>query len=240
MLASVGRILPGQLSRPQHVMEVCSRHLGFFPRVSGLWIGVGEKPILLRMKYSVGLTASGRPGARRRRLGAVIIPVVALVSILLVLGFSLNLFGGPPVAMNYLLELSIQVTDPKNTTQTHFVIPPPAGSPSTPWATNQYATLGINDYYPVYMDPPANPYRGFSVIHVKSLTAHNFTLGDLFAVWGQPLGQNDAVGFQAESPSVSWSMCVGVGANTLTPGLWAQQPLVADTVILLSYDHACL
>src|SRR5438128_5861862 len=104
MLASVGRILPGQLSRLQHVMPGGTfSALGLFPACLWPWIGVGEKPILLRMKCSVGLTASGRPGARRRRLGAVIIPVVALVPLLLVLCFSLDPFRAPPAALHSLL-----------------------------------------------------------------------------------------------------------------------------------------
>lgn len=186
------------------------------------------------------MARSTKSGRGRSRSYYFLIPIVAFTIILGAYVASVSMANGP-AAMDYTLKISIQISNPKNTTQATFAGPQRAiGVPGGYWENHTFDAYGVGGNYPVYVDSPPNPYPGYSPIHVKSRIAHNYTLGDLFSVWGQTLGQNNTLGVQAQGPNVDWTMCVGTTATNLRPGLWAAQPLVSGVDIILSYARPCV
>jgi hypothetical protein len=186
------------------------------------------------------LARSGKTGHGRRRSYYFLIPIIAFTIIVGSYFASVNL-ASAPAAMDYTLNISIQISNPKNNTQATFALPQIGiGIPGGFWANHTFDAYGINGYYPVYVDVPPNPYPGYSPIHVKSRISYNYTLGDLFNVWGQPLGQNNTLNVKAQGGSVDWTMCVGTSPTSLRPGLWAQQRLVSGIDIILSYARPCV
>ncbi len=185
-------------------------------------------------------------GERRKRSRLVyLVPVLAAVLAVTVYALAIGpaLSSNEPPAMNFVAQISIQVPGKfqNGTVGMRFVIPQGVGEPGYAWNVHKYDLYGLNGRYPVYMDPPAQTgYPGYSIIHVVSRVNHNYTLGDFFAVWGQPVGANDTLGIQ-NSGGYSWSMCVGPSAGSLRPGLWGQEVLAGDMPIILKYSSVgCL
>ena len=186
------------------------------------------------------MARSGKSGHRRRSSYYFLIPVVAFTIIIGAYVAAVN-FATVPAAMDYTVKISIQISNPKNNTQATFALPRQGiGIPGGFWQNHTFDANGIGGDYPVYVDVPPNPYPGYSAIHVKSRVVYNYTLGDLFSVWGQPLGQNNTLGVQAQGQSVVWTMCFGTSASSLRPGLWGQQRLVSGVDIILSYARPCV
>ncbi len=135
---------------------------------------------------------------------------------------------------------------PDNSTlRQQYVIPSDIGAPGGIWKTHQYDSYGVAQRYPVYFltqDVPQS-YPGYFTVHVKSSVTRLYTLGDFFAVWGQPLGQNNTVSLTSP-PSSSyhefrsswvWSMCV-LTSSSPRHGGWGNEALVKDMQVELLYS----
>ncbi len=181
-----------------------------------------------------------------RRL-LIAIPIIALVGLAGAYALSLTPVNpcpsakGVSLAENFIFELSIQVT---NGTQVQFIVPPAlgeaqaCGGSSAIWADSTFNGYGIDNlHYPVYTDAPAEPYPGFSVVHVASKVAQSYTMGDLFNVWGEPLGADRTLNLAAQQP-YAWDMCVGTSQSNLQPGNWTAQQLEPSVNIVLRYSDA--
>jgi len=172
-----------------------------------------------------------------------LVPVLAVVLTVAVYAIAALPTPSNPPVMNYTVQLSIQVASvqPNGTRGIQFIIPQGVGEAGLSWYAHTYDGNGLQGRYPLYIDPPAGQgYPGYSLVHVVSSVYHNYTMGDLFAVWGKSLGQNDTIGVQAQNGN-QWSMCVGPSRSGSRPGLWGQEPLVNYNTITLLYDNiGCL
>jgi hypothetical protein len=152
--------------------------------------------------------------------------------------------------MDFTAKISIQVAgiQPNGSRVIQFIIPPQIGVPGGEWNTHKYSSDGLNGRYPIFSQDVSNPYRGYSVISVRSQVVRNYTLGDFFAVWGQPLGPKDTVGLTAPpSPGQTgfganwtWDMCVQPAGSGITLGHWGSEIVTKDLNIILLYsDQGC-
>jgi hypothetical protein len=122
-----------------------------------------------------------------------------------------------PAAIDYTFNLLVQISNNNSSNpQIRAVAPSRSiGEAGGYWATTQYNSYGVDSgHYPIYVDDPSTACKPYCVIHVKSTVARNYVLGDLFNVWGYPIGRNDTLG-QKSYGSVYWQMCVGVGASAV-------------------------
>ena len=140
------------------------------------------------------------------------------------------------VLMDFTVQLSIQVEN-RNGTQERFIVPPGIGIPGCHWQVHTYDSYGVEGDYPLYTDPPqtSGSYGGYTYIYVRSSVVHNFTLGDFFAVWGEPLGPANTLNFVSQANGFFWAMCVGPQQTSLRPGHWGNESLVAGMPIILLY-----
>jgi len=177
---------------------------------------------------------------RRRRLFYYFIPIIALA-----LSVSVYAVGLQPkscqtgsAVMSYGVQISIQYAHPlaNGTNVVNFIVPSGAGEAGLAWNTHTFDSNGLDCKYPLYMDPPTNPYRGYSLINVVSNVYHNYTLGDFFAVWGMTLGQNNTIN-QPAANGYYWWMCVGPSQSLQRPGAWGAEPLVNYNSISLKYGN---
>ena len=143
--------------------------------------------------------------------------------------------------LEFSIPMSIQVEN-NNASQIRYIVPPLIGRPGGTWMTSALTRYGVNSNYPLYTDLPAANYSGYTVIHVASNTVYNFTLGDFFAVWGQPIGPNQTLTLQSHPPDGAiWSMCVGPSQTQLRPGMWGNEVLKSGSPIILIYGRTgCL
>jgi hypothetical protein len=161
----------------------------------------------------------------------------------------------PPAAQDFTVQLSIRLaiinsTNPGNP-YIRAIVPPTIGIPGAQiWASHQYDYDGIGGYYPVYTQISPNPYPGYTLVHVRSRSIHNYTLGDFFAVWGANLGENNTLGYTtppSSSPSSFgstwfWEMCVKQSGGILqgVASNWGGQVLRSGMVVILDYsDIGC-
>jgi hypothetical protein len=168
----------------------------------------------------------------------VILPVAGVIAVVAFWTIAFTLPGPPPV-INFAVNISIQYTQGSVGNNTVQFLPLPAvGEPGGIWDDAQYDSYGVDNHYPVYSDPPPSTgYTGYSEIFVKSKVAHQFTLGDYFNVWGEPLGVNDTYNIPASNVTGDfWSMCIGPSIDALTAGNWSQQVLTPNLNILLIYS----
>jgi len=190
----------------------------------------------------VGLARSREPAPQSKRLRPII--AVAILIVLIAIG-AYFLFGytaaqAKPV-MDYQAQISIQVEN-NNSSQIKFIVPPMIGKAGGAWVSHALDQYGVDSNYPVYTDTPPINYPGYSLIHVRSNTIHNFTLADFFSVWGYPIGPNQTLTFPSHPPDGAiWFMCVGPSSNSLRPGLWGAEVLTSDNPIILIYGKTgCL
>jgi hypothetical protein len=178
-------------------------------------------------------------GRRRRRYLAYGIPLLALAIVTGVL--VVYLFPAPPAnaAMNFTFQLLVETTN-KNGTLSQARAPAEAiGESGGFWYTNQYNVYGVDStHYPLYMDPPSQTVcPGYCIVHVKSRVVHNYTLGDYFNVWGQPLGESDTIGITAYQGFV-WEMCLGLGSGAVMSSEWGAYVLQPNVDITLMYHNS--
>lgn len=174
---------------------------------------------------------------RRTRYLAYAIPLIALA----IVGGSYVLFLEPqptvPAAMDFTFNILLQVSN-KNSSQVRAIAPGhPIGEAGGYWATSQYNNDSVDSsHYPVYMDIPSTACTPVCVIHVKSRVVHAFTLGDFFAVWGQPLGENNTIGV-TRSNSFAWQMCIGPPNSATLSNQWGNYIVQSgDDLTLFYYD----
>lgn len=177
--------------------------------------------------------------AGKRRLLAYGIPLLALAVVTGVL--LVDLFPAPPAnaAMNFTFQLLVETTN-KNGTLSQARAPARAvGESGGFWATNQYNVYGVDSgHYPLYMDPPSQLVcPGYCIIHVRSRVVYNYTLGDYFNVWGQPLGESNTIGITSYQGFV-WEMCVGLGNGAAASSEWGSFVLRPNLDITLMYHNA--
>jgi hypothetical protein len=147
--------------------------------------------------------------------------------------------ASPHAAVDFTLKMSVQYNNPANQTETRFIAPRfPVGVSGGLWASHQYDGYGLDGHYPLYTELLSS--NSYFLIHVRSTVAHNYTLGDFFAVWGFPLGENNTIGVVASNGS-HWQLCIGLAP----PGRpiisnWGQQVLVKDVTFFLIYYNPSL
>lgn len=203
-----------------------------------------------------------RTGERRskgkRQLLFYSIPIIALslVTAAYVASFGLQSTACPttapsnaPVVQDFTFKITIQVSYVNSTggTQGRFIIPPVnIGQCQGTWLSHQYDGYGIGGKYPIYTltQDLSNPYPGYSIIHVTSASNRNYTLGDFFAVWGEPLGYSNTLGFTTPPqtgskqfpPSWYWAMCTGPPPG-VPSNKWGLEPLSKDKFVSLLYSN---
>jgi hypothetical protein len=80
------------------------------------------------------------------------------------------------------------------------------GVPGGFFASTRYSSDGVNGYYPLFTKDYSS-----GKIYTVSKVHRNYTLGDFFEVWGEPLGPFDTLGWHANLTSpvpFAWSMCL--------------------------------
>jgi hypothetical protein len=215
------------------------------------------------MGSSLGTLSRSRAAARdrgnreRNRIFLYSIPIIALV---IVMGTYLAAFNPPstcpttapssaPVLQDFTFKIIIEISYVNSTggQQSRFIIPPVnIGQCGGTWHSHQYDVQGISGRYPVYTlaQDLTGQYPGYSIVHVTSASNTNYTLGDFFAVWGQPLGPSNTLGFTTPPPagqtqfpkSWYWAMCTGPPPGAPST-LWGLEPLAKDKIISLLYSN---
>jgi len=185
---------------------------------------------------------------KRNRVLVFGVPLVAVILVGTVFALNLN---RPPLelcsasatqttALDFTVSLSVQVQN-KQGTQSRFIIPPGVGIPGTIWVSHQLDQYGTDGRSPLCTDRPdsSGTYQGYNVIHVRSTAKLNFTLGDFFAVWGQPIGPNANFNsaYVLQEPGFQWQMCIGDPQDTINikPGNWGNETMVPDKFITMMY-----
>jgi hypothetical protein len=177
-----------------------------------------------------------RGSRRKQRRLLFSIPIILTVILALSVAYEVTL--SIPPAEDFTLRMVIQVASPSGG---FSHVSPPAngiGVPGGQWIANRYDTEGIGHNYPVFVAPNASR-PGYFLIHVTSRVARNYTLADLFNVWGQPLGPSNTIGIPPLADgSVFWTMCVGLPPNQYVVGTWGSQNLSNGIFIALLYANA--
>jgi hypothetical protein len=163
------------------------------------------------------------------------IPIVAVLVIATAFVFAYILPPPSDVAMSFDVTVEIQVA--VNSTASRLVAPPEVGIPGGSWHINTYNIYGVSGNYPVYTSAGPDT-SGFSTIHVRSRVRLNYTLGDFFDVWGQPLGPTNTISVQADGTRSIWQMCVGVTGSVPTAlGNWRSEVLTPNKEIIMVYYY---
>lgn len=184
----------------------------------------------------------------RRRVPRLVylIPILALAGVILVYALGELPVTSSPAAMDFVDQFVI-LYENNNGTMNRALYPPNAvGEPGGLWATTQYNSYGVDpQHYPLYMDPPtiggqpgACQTSGSCLFHVKSKTVHQYTLGDFFNVWGQPIGVNNTVGIKPltnQYGTFGWQMCTGPTGSATPTDLFGNLVLQPNIDITLVY-----
>src|SRR5207244_10972782 len=99
------------------------------------------------------------------------------------------------------------------------------------WVNHTYHRDGAKGVYPLFSPNPATVYPtgvypAYTTAYVNSVTNRTYYLSDYFAVWGEPIGKNNTVGYtsppqsSAYPSSWTWWMCVAPTQSSLGSGLW--------------------
>lgn len=188
-----------------------------------------------------------RPTRKRNRVLVYGVPLVAVLLVGTVFALNLN---RPPLAacssgasqtpvLDFTVALSVQIQNVQGNAS-RFIIPPAVGIPGGIWASHQLDKYGTDGRSPLCTDQPSGGnYQGYSLIHVRSNSNLTFTLGDFFAVWGQPLGNGTALNSAYILPKqgYQWEICIGNPRDTtnIKPGHWANETMVPNKFITLMY-----
>ena len=178
-----------------------------------------------------------------------VIPVIVVVSVVILYA----LFFPPSqghLVLDFSVKISIQVVQhlQNGTNVIRYLTPPPngIGVPGGIWRASTYNSYGAAGNYPVYILPAtSNTYIGYSQIYVKSTVNRNYTLGDLFSVWGERLGLNNTLGYTSPPPAGQttfpygwfWDICVAGGQGRFYAGLWGNETLAPNKNIILLYSN---
>jgi hypothetical protein len=178
-------------------------------------------------------------GRKDRRL--LYIPLMlALIMLAVVYLLVVAPSASPHAAVDFTLKMSVQYNNPVNQTEARFIAPrTPVGVSGGLWASHQFDSYGLDGHYPLFTE--LSPNHNYFLLHVRSVVAHNYTLGDFFAVWGYPLGENNTIGVVASNGSL-WQLCVGLAPPHLRPIIsnWGQEVLVKDVYFFLIYYNPSL
>lgn len=174
--------------------------------------------------------AAQRKKSQRRVYVAFTLMVIITIGVYL-----LYFTPGPPVAVSFSFQMSIQIS---NGTSVRFIgYSTPVGIVGWPWNNHTYDGQGpVIDgvsHYPVYSDQPPNPYPGFTIIHVASTVNRLYYLSDYFSVWGKPLGSANTIGISSNSTFL-WQMCTGTPPGEQL-GHWGAEVLVPNLEVTLVY-----
>ena len=196
-----------------------------------------ERLILIGWEIFPGVVYPLAKGSRshRRSRFTFLIPVSATIIIV-----GLFLFASfPPqtvAAQEFQFAVSILIEKASTTTGVYVQLTQPIGEPGGFWSTTQFNSYGLDGRYPIFAEPRQNTANGF-VGHVRSSKVLNYTFGDFFAVWGEPLG-NVTLGTPPGN-GYSWSMCVGTSSNNQRPVVsvtdWPKQILVPNLIYFLKF-----
>ncbi len=123
------------------------------------------------------------------------------------------------------------------------------GAPGGIFATTRYSSDGVNGFYPVWGRHYGN------TVFVDSRVYRNYTLGDFFEVWGEPLGPLNTLGAHENASSYHgnitettylfiWSMCLqnphSPGGPVYSVNEWGSHVLRDNETITLTYaTEAC-
>jgi hypothetical protein len=110
--------------------------------------------------------------------------------------------------VSYSIRPMLKISVFYNTTSVRFrniVVANNVGAPGGIVLSSRYLSDGVNGYYPL----STRDYSGY--IHVDSSVHRDYTLGDFFEVFGEPLGPLDTLGYHANVTArvpYTWSMCL--------------------------------
>ena len=176
----------------------------------------------------------------QRRLVLFAIPAVALL-IIAVAVYANYEAGRVAYQAQFDLVIEKRSFDANGQPVTTTVSPAPhIGEPGGYMYTQQYIADGVGGNYPLHTVDTSG------VVYIDSKVVRDYTLGDFFAVWGEPLGVNNTLGFKANysstlrSPYV-WSMCIrtssGGTAVDIPEPAWGAHVIRDKEVIDLVYSQ---
>ena len=195
------------------------------------------RPILCQLPTTILGDCLARSRAREARRTGRLYYAIPIIAVLIIgTGFVVAYVLPPPsdVAVSFDVGLEIQVA--YNASSSQLVAPPVVGVRGGYWHTHLYDLYGANGRYHLYTDSTPNG-ATFSVIHVRSRVVQNYTLGDFFDVWGQPLGPSQTLdNYPADNVKTFWQMCVGpLGSPPTSLGNWRAEVLIPNKFIVLIY-----
>lgn len=161
---------------------------------------------------------------------------IPLIAILFVGLFVYASSSSQHTAVQFTLRLAIRgVTRGGSVSQ--VLLPSNIGDPGGVNLSTRYLQDGVNGFYPVSTRDQRD------TIYVESRVSRNYTLGDFFEVWGQPLGPANTLGrlenFTAPGlKDFFWGMClIEPGSPTEFPSFeWGTHVLRAGEIIDLVYS----
>lgn len=179
-----------------------------------------------------------------------LIPIVAVV--LVSTTFALSYFHSTvlcstppsrPATMDFQDPLTIKFVNKYGNASVFIVPRNTIGVAGGVWETHAYDSYGTDGRYPLCMDGPGQnggTYKGYTPIVVRSNTEWNYTLRDLFNVWGQPLGENQTLTSSYIPPIAHyvWNICrttISDPSGGQRPGNWTYEPLVPGKWLILTY-----
>jgi hypothetical protein len=175
--------------------------------------------------------------ASRRLLLAV--PVLAVVIVGVFMYVSLS---DPSPAVNFRTMLIINV-QLKNLNSSRIFPKPNIGLPGGIMSTTKYLSDGVGGRYPLYTVDASG------VIYVRSTVTRDYTLGDFFQVWGEPLGTNNTLNLPYHNGTDTcgathcfpyyWTMCLQAPSSTIyVPNEeWGNHVLTSQEIIFLAYSQ---
>jgi hypothetical protein len=148
--------------------------------------------------------------ARSRVLIAIPVIAIIIVGVLLYVSYVGDAVNPPAVSFVFNLRLQVIGVNSTGAILKSDVLPANnIGNPGGIMGTQRLLQYGVNGFYPLYTRDTSG------IIFVRSTVVRNYTLGDFFEVWGEPLGANltltYAANFTSTSPpqkSFYWDMCV--------------------------------
>ena len=206
-----------------------------------------EATILVRKSLAGSRTASRKRRWKPIYIAPILILIVALLSYVVLVP--------PPsrasAVLNYTVNISIAYSDNSTGTPRIRYIPPriAIGVPGGIWLNHTFDSYGVGSNYPVFsLQPPSTNYPGYIQIYVRSTVDRVYTLGDFFAIWGEPIGMKNTLGLTTPPSSAVmstfsvgstwfWDMCVGPNPNSLHEGSWGAETLAPGKNIVLLYSY---
>ncbi|HZY93305.1 MAG TPA: hypothetical protein VFE98_00380 [Candidatus Bathyarchaeia archaeon] len=170
----------------------------------------------------------------------VLVYAIPLVAVLIV---GVVLYAGtaphPAVVKQFSTDLIIDIVgfDALGRTITRTIHPAGnIGVPGGVMGTDRFLQYGVAGYYPLYTIDTSG------VVYVQSTNARNYTLGDFFEVWGEPLGAANTLGYKANYTSTGhvdfyWEMCIHAASADIPTSDWGNHILKSQEVLHLVYSR---